>query len=252
MTSKNLDAMLGASLPPLPEKNGGDPSSTHPDSPTSRRSFRLDRVLPLGLFLGFLLLLVLILGDRLTPGRPLPVATVVTLRADVAPLQSSPGEREDPASQPTPSKAPSSHPANPYEASILFQAAGWIEPDPLPIKATALFGGVVQEVAVLEGQTVKKGDLLATLIEDDAQLALRTAKSRLASLHGESRAHEANIAVAEAEIATLGTNIIVEEQKAALLENRLQRFEKLLPRGGVSEKEATETRLEFAAQKAQV
>ena len=46
--------------------------------------------------------------------------------------------------------------------AMLFQASGWIEPDPLPIKSTALVDGVVQEVHVLEGQLVKKGEIIAT------------------------------------------------------------------------------------------
>jgi multidrug efflux pump subunit AcrA (membrane-fusion protein) len=58
---------------------------------------------------------------------------------------------------------------------MLFQASGWIEPDPLPVKATALIDGVIDEVRVLEGQFVKKGETLATLVDDDARLALAAA-----------------------------------------------------------------------------
>lgn len=51
---------------------------------------------------------------------------------------------------------------------LLFQASGWLEPDPYPIRATALADGVISQVHVLEGQLVDAGAPLATLIEDDA------------------------------------------------------------------------------------
>ncbi|NRB73562.1 MAG: biotin/lipoyl-binding protein, partial [Verrucomicrobiales bacterium] len=62
---------------------------------------------------------------------------------------------------------------------MLFQASGWIEPDPLPIKATALVNGVVECVGVLEGEVVKQGQILAELISEDFELDLETAESDL-------------------------------------------------------------------------
>jgi len=38
----------------------------------------------------------------------------------------------------------------------IFQAAGWVEPDPFPIYVTALSSGVVDKVHVLEGQHVSE------------------------------------------------------------------------------------------------
>lgn len=57
----------------------------------------------------------------------------------------------------------------------LFQAAGWIEPSPSPVKATALADGVVSEVLVVAGQAVTAGQPVAKLLAVDAQLALRRA-----------------------------------------------------------------------------
>jgi len=57
---------------------------------------------------------------------------------------------------------------------LLFQASGWIEPDPFPIHVTSLYSGVVNEVHVLEGQKVAKGQLIASLVEEDARLAFFT------------------------------------------------------------------------------
>ena len=50
-------------------------------------------------------------------------------------------------------------------------SSGWIEPDPFPIHVTSLYSGVVNEVHVFEGQKVAKGQLIATLVEEDARLA---------------------------------------------------------------------------------
>jgi RND family efflux transporter MFP subunit len=75
----------------------------------------------------------------------------------------------------------------------LFQAAGWIEPDPFAIEVTALAAGVVREVLVQPSDAVKAGDVVARLIADDAQLACDSAEAMLA----ESRA---DLARAEAEL----------------------------------------------------
>ncbi|MDX1946980.1 MAG: biotin/lipoyl-binding protein [Pirellulaceae bacterium] len=45
----------------------------------------------------------------------------------------------------------------------LFQAAGWIEPRPTPVMASALVEGVVEQLLVVEGQEVTAGDPVATL-----------------------------------------------------------------------------------------
>ena len=80
---------------------------------------------------------------------------------------------------------------------MLFQASGWIEPDPYAVKATSLVDGVVETVAVLEGQKVEKGDLLATLIDADARLALSVAEQKHRTLESARAAHVASISSAE-------------------------------------------------------
>src|SRR5512146_1967185 len=51
--------------------------------------------------------------------------------------------------------------------SVTSQAAGWVEADPFPIYVAALADGVVKEVPVLEGETVKAGQVVARLVADD-------------------------------------------------------------------------------------
>ncbi|MHC5067241.1 MAG: biotin/lipoyl-binding protein, partial [Planctomycetota bacterium] len=62
-----------------------------------------------------------------------------------------------------------------------FQAAGWIEADPLPIRVTALVSGVIASVAVVEGQAVHAGDVLATLDDADFISARDLAAAQLAA-----------------------------------------------------------------------
>jgi len=52
-------------------------------------------------------------------------------------------------------------------AMASFEAAGWVEPDPYAIYASALIEGWVTKIHVLEGESVKKGQLLAELDDRD-------------------------------------------------------------------------------------
>jgi len=216
---------------------GGDAlADTRPDAQQDRaRSWRRRAIawFPLGLVAAFLALFALVLGDRLRPGRTLPIATVVTLRAE------------------TGARATAAEKANPYEAPLRFQASGWIEPDPLPIKATALVDGVVDRVHVLEGERVEKGQLLATLIDDDVRLDLETARSQLESLQAQAAAHESHIEVTEAEIATLRKQVAAAEAKRAELADEARRLRNL-PAGSVPERDVTQARLALETQNAEI
>jgi HlyD family secretion protein len=59
------------------------------------------------------------------------------------------------------------------------QAAGWLEAEPFYIAATALADGVVQEMLVLEGDLVKKGQVLARLVDADSKLRLANHEAEL-------------------------------------------------------------------------
>jgi len=63
----------------------------------------------------------------------------------------------------------------------LFQAPGWIEPEPYPTLITSLRPGTVESISVIEGQAVTSGTIIARLIDDDAELAVRSAESTLAT-----------------------------------------------------------------------
>jgi HlyD family secretion protein len=58
-----------------------------------------------------------------------------------------------------------------HEGTPLFQAAGWIEPRPTPVRVAALAPGVVQRLLVVQDQPVQAGEPVAELVKEDAQLA---------------------------------------------------------------------------------
>lgn len=60
-----------------------------------------------------------------------------------------------------------------------IQAPGWIEADPFAVACSSLTDGVIDRILVLEGDVVTEGQTVATLIADDARLALARAESSL-------------------------------------------------------------------------
>lgn len=145
-------------------------STLSPSAGTDRRTAppqrRFTFLLPLALLLGFALLFLLLFRDRLLPATTVTVAPALAI--------------EETSTSSTPAAT---------TGKLLFQASGWVEPDPLPIHAAALTDGIVDQVHVLEGQAVKKGDLLATLIEDDAKIELATASAELEMAKFDFEAH---------------------------------------------------------------
>ncbi len=127
-------------------------------------------LVPAAILTGFALVFLALFRDRLLPAPTVKTALVLA----------TPGGPETPASA---------------AGDLLFQASGWIEPDPLPVKATALVDGVIDTVHVLEGQQVSKGDPLATLVDADARLALAAAEQE----------HRMRKAAHEAQLAAIGS-----------------------------------------------
>jgi len=135
---------------------------------------------------------------------------------------------------------------------MLFQAAGWFEPDPLPIRATSLTDGVIESVHVLEGQTVKAGQPLANLIDEDAELALAAAESARDATIAEHHMHLANIPAAEADADAILDRIAAAEAKLAELNDRYRRLAPLGDNGSVSKQEVVAAMLSVDAQQAEV
>jgi HlyD family secretion protein len=113
-------------------------------------------VLPIAILLGFVALLGVAAGRRLWPSTSVTVVPVIVKRAE---LQQA--------------------------GTTLFQSPGWIEPRPTAISVAALAPGVLEELLVVEGQQVKKGEAIARLISIDAELMVEQAKNSLAIREGE-------------------------------------------------------------------
>jgi len=157
--------------------------------------------------------------------------------------------------------------------SVTVQAPGWVEPDPFPIYVSGLAAGVIDEVLVLEGQPVKAGDVVVTLIEDDARLALERAQADLQRRRAELPMYEAALVAAqtdwdnpidrdqavavnsakllesEAELDRLSSEIVMHQARLAEFQDNYQRLLALLPNAS-AELEVKQLQFRCEAQKA--
>lgn len=125
--------------------------------------------------------------------------------------------------------------------AALFQSAGWVEARPTPVVVSALEEGVVEELLVIEGQELVKGQAIARLIDADARLGVRDATAELDSRRAELASGKAALAAAEIRLREpieLETKLAEAEAVSARVENELSR----LP----SQVKAAEARLELA------
>ena len=200
-------------------------NSTAPTSAPTRRGLP-GWVLPVVLFLGFLAVFALLFGERLLPKVAVRTAQVVTMRG-----------------------ISSADPSDSQSRDLLFQASGWLEPDPYTIQVPALVNGIVDEVFVLEGETVKKGDPLATLVDDEAKLNLEKAKRNLTTLRSRIAAHCSAVPETNARITTARAKVEAEEARLAELADAANRL-KSLPEGAVSLSEVAAAILQVTRQEA--
>ncbi len=100
------------------------------------------------------------------------------------------------------------------EGGAIFQAAGWIEAEPYPIRVTALVSGIVQKIYVIAGEKVKKDQLLAKLMDEDLFLELRETETRLSELEARIAIRRAMVTVKKADKKKL--NFELETQRAVL------------------------------------
>lgn len=191
--------------------------------------------IPTGIFLGFCILFLILFGDRLLPAPEVEVAIVLATPAEPIPASgSTPSAERKPAA----------------DGAALFQASGWIEPAPLPIKATALIDGVVDKVHVLPGEQVKQGQTLATLIADDARLAHAAAEQKHRTLEAALNAHLSAIAATEKKVTGLTAELSAARARQAEAEDRAKRMQRL-PRGSVPDADVVSAKLNFDRETAQ-
>lgn len=211
-----------------------------PQAANSRPGAAIALIVPWLLFAGFISLSLLLFGDRLVKATHVEVETVVTVRAAVS----------DPASAGITPPA-EQRVVDPWASAMLFQASGWIEPDPLPIKATALLDGVVNDVSVLEGETVSQGQALATLVREDFELNLASAESQLRSIEARDKANEQAILAASAQILTLEKKVMAGHRKRLELEDRRDRLASATG-GAVSDGEVVQSGLQVQTHQSEI
>ena len=124
--------------------------------PRTRRYWVSRYVMPGSILLGFAALLFAAAGQHLQSRVSVTVLPVIVKRGEIQ-----------------------------QAGTPMFQAAGWIEPRPTSVTIAALARGVVEELLVVEGQQVEKGEPVARLISEDARLAVEQAKATLAIRQGE-------------------------------------------------------------------
>lgn len=209
----------------------------------------LPLAVPAGLLAGFALLAALLFGDRLLPATEVTTGRVVTLRAGDTDI-TNPRAVADASGRSTTPPAPPDR-GDLLEAPMSFQATGWIEADPYPIKVPVLVDGVVDSVEVLEGETVRAGQTLATLIDEDARLDLETARSELAGARAAAESHHGLIAMAEAKVESTRLRIVEAEARLRALEDLARRAE-AMGADVASEEEIVQSRLRAETQAAAV
>ncbi|MEM7700072.1 MAG: efflux RND transporter periplasmic adaptor subunit [Verrucomicrobiota bacterium] len=187
-------------------------------------------LIPISLLLSFFGLFLILFGQRLMPAQPVAVAPVVTLRSG--------GQAE----------AATDLQSNP---TLLFQASGWVEPDPYLIEVPFLVSGIVDTVHVLEGDAVQKGDLIATLVNDEARLDLAAAVASRESHLRLIEAHCHQIPQLEAKRVAMEKSIAAAEARLEEADDRSKRFE-ALPEGSIAKQEVIAARLQRNAEAARV
>jgi multidrug resistance efflux pump len=129
-----------------------------------------------------------------------------------------------------------------WEGNASFQASGWIEPSPFPVKVSALVDGFIDEVLVLEGEAVKRGQVMARLVREDFELDLATAQGELDSLRAEADANEKAILSVAAQVTTLEKQVNAGKLRLLELEDTRNRLGRLAS-GAASEEEIIQSSL---------
>ncbi|MCF7734160.1 MAG: HlyD family efflux transporter periplasmic adaptor subunit [Akkermansiaceae bacterium] len=209
----------------------------HPSTPhvSKRRSTWL---LPVAVLLGFAFLFLGLFRDRLIPARQVEVSPALAITGSA------------PTATPPPADPPDAAPPT-AAGPLLFQASGWIEPDPLPIKVTALTDGFIDQVHVLEGDSVKRNDPIVTLIDADARLTRDSAAADVAILDAGLAALGATSKATQHQQEAERAGLTSAQADATEAADRLQRIERTSS-GSIPETERITARLENSRRQAAV
>lgn len=217
------------------------PTTAEPSIPRPAFRWTTRVIVPGVIVLTLILLLAWSAKDALWPAREVRVIPVV-LRAGGAPTTGATAN-----------------------ATGGVQAPGWVEADPYAVSVSALTDGIVEDVLALEGQPIKSGDVVATLIDDDAKLALAKADAEIAqqqaTLQAAQRqwdnpvertravaAGEAMVAEMQAELVKHHADLAVEEAKLASAKDTFERNQQSFAQKATSEIDLIRSKNELASQ----
>lgn len=162
--------------------------------------------------------------SSIVPARTVPVASAIIRDVD-APIETTGVDRDT--------------------TDALVQAPGWVEPDPFGVFAGALVEGVVKDVLVLEGDTVAKGQPVATLVDDEARINLQRAKANVLHL-------QAKLNMIEAERDQVPVRITAARTRVAELEDEIGRKGPLVEQGAVAAGPVERLKIRLEAARAEV
>ncbi len=152
------------------------------------------------------------------------------LAADFWPLSNEETVQKDPVA------AVGNNPVNPEPEEPepeSFTEGGWIEvPSYHPVVVSSLIPGRLDELLVLEGSRVKKGDVIARLYEKDLTDALRRAEAEAGSARANMERLKAGFRVQEVEKAR--ADLAALDSDVTLKKKILERTRSLLSSGAVS------------------
>lgn len=198
-------------------------------------------LLPLAILAGFAVIFITLFRDRLLPATEVKVATVLATTDSDATVDTNANTAPQESSAAAQSEA---------VGTLLFQASGWVEPDPYAVKAASLIDGVVSSIHVLEGQLVEKGEPIANLVDDDAKLKLAVAEGRLRMLVAERNAAVSAVSAGKSKRDSASAEILAAETMESEAKDQLDRFQGLKGSGAVSESDATVARLKWQREQA--
>lgn len=207
---------MSVSLDTLRRRETKDSSGSDRDPPKKNIPLpSLAKSLPWLLLAAFALLAWLLFGDRFESGREVELAKVVTVRS-----------QETASTSTAKNASESSTSESSFDGPTLFQASGWVEPDPLMLRATTLYSGVVEAVHVLEGERVTAGQHLATMVDEDAELDLQTAAAQLAEAEARLASNSADLKASQAMIESKQREVTAAEARLNELADESDRLTK--------------------------
>lgn len=197
---------------------------------SSKKSFRIRKKFILNFFLSLFIVFTFIFADNFSKEWEVEVTQAI-----IYPLsQNNLSDKNDSIKT---------------SSEVLFQASGWIEPDPFPIRVTSLYSGVVKKVHVLEGQKVIKDQIIVSLVEEDARLALSETEAQFLQSTAEEKIIETDIELAKATLDGVLAKLAKEE---VLLEDKNDSLSRLnlLPEGAVADQVIYQAKLAVRKQEA--